>query len=33
MNSLSLIGFVAAVSIYLAFIPPERYVRFVRSHA
>ena len=26
-------GFVAAVSIYLAFIPPERYVRFVRSHA
>ncbi len=26
-------GFVAAVSIYLAFVPPERYLRYVRANA
>ena len=25
--------FAAAIAIYLAFIPPERYIRFIRSHA
>jgi len=33
VSTSSVFGFVAAVSIYLAFVPPERYVRYVRDHA
>jgi len=33
VSTSSAFGFAAAVSIYLAFVPPERYVRYVRAHA
>jgi hypothetical protein len=33
VSTSSAFGFVAAIAIYLAFIPPERYIRFIRSHA
>ena len=33
ISTSSAFGFIAAVSIYLAFIPPKRYVRYVRSRA
>lgn len=33
VSTSSVFGFAAAVSIYLAFVPPERYVRYVRDHA
>ncbi len=33
VSTSSAFGFVAAVAIYLAFVPPERYVRFIRSNA
>jgi hypothetical protein len=33
VSTSSILGFIAAVAIYLAFVPPERYVRFVRSRA
>ena len=33
VSTSSAFGFAAAVSIYLAFVPPERYVRYVRDHA
>jgi hypothetical protein len=33
VTSSSAFGFAAAVSIYLAFVPPERYVRYIRDHA
>jgi hypothetical protein len=33
VSTSSAFGFVAAVSIYLAFVPPERYLRLVRGYA
>jgi hypothetical protein len=33
VSTSSVFGFAAAVSIYLAFVPPERYLRFVRGNA
>jgi len=33
VSTSSAFGFAAAVAIYLAFVPPERYVRFVRARA
>ena len=33
VSTSSVFGFIAAVAIYLAFVPPERYVRFIRSRA
>jgi hypothetical protein len=33
VSTSSAFGFVAAIAIYLAFIPPARYVQFIRSHA
>jgi hypothetical protein len=33
VSTSSAFGFIAAVSIYLAFVPPKRYVRYVRSRA
>ena len=33
VSTCSAMGFVSAVAIYLAFVPPRRYVRFIRSVA
>ena len=33
VSTSSAFGFIAAVSIYLAFVPPERYARYVQSRA
>lgn len=33
VSTSSAFGFAAAVTIYLAFVPPDRYVRFIRAHA
>lgn len=33
VSTSSAFGFAAAVAIYLAFVPPKRYVRFIRTHA
>ena len=33
VSTSSAFGFVSAIAIYLAFVPPERYVRFIRERA
>jgi hypothetical protein len=33
VSTCSAMGFVSAVAIYLAFVPPRRYVRYIRAHA